>query len=117
MSQSEDTHRPSDEEVEADQDRESGAPHHLRSARETIGYHLEALDGGIGHVEDFVIDPKTWRITVVLVDTSNWWLGKKVLVPSEHFTKVEWDTRHIFVDETREEIKGRREVDEDEMKS
>ena len=29
---------------------------HLRSAKEISGYHIQALDGEIGHVEDFLFD-------------------------------------------------------------
>lgn len=35
---------------------------HLRSIAEIIGYHIEASDGEIGHVEEFLIDPKSWQI-------------------------------------------------------
>jgi hypothetical protein len=36
---------------------------HLRSMREVIGYSIEASDGDIGHVEDFIIDVEAWMIT------------------------------------------------------
>ena len=35
---------------------------HLRSTIEVSGYHIQAADGGIGHVEDFIIDDETWAI-------------------------------------------------------
>jgi hypothetical protein len=28
---------------------------HLRSSREVIGYHIQAVDDEIGHVEDFIV--------------------------------------------------------------
>ena len=33
------------------------------------GYHIEATDGDIGHVEDFIIDGETWEIRYMVVDT------------------------------------------------
>jgi hypothetical protein len=36
---------------------EEKADPYLRSAREVAGYHLHASDGGMGHVEDFEVDP------------------------------------------------------------
>ncbi|MGD0661372.1 MAG: PRC-barrel domain-containing protein, partial [Syntrophorhabdales bacterium] len=36
--------------------REAAYDSHLRSANKVTGYHIEATDGGIGHVEDFIID-------------------------------------------------------------
>lgn len=92
------------------------ASHHLRSARETTGYHVQALDGEIGHIEDFIVEPRSWRIAQVVVDTRNWWFGKKVAVPAETFTRVDWESRLVFVDETREQVKERREFDVDRLR-
>jgi len=50
---------------------------HLRSTDEVSGYHIQAADGEIGHVEDFVIDDETWAIRYMVVATRNWWPGKK----------------------------------------
>jgi len=32
---------------------------HLRSAKDVTGYHIEATDGAIGHVKDFLVDDET----------------------------------------------------------
>lgn len=53
---------------------------HLRSTDNVGGYCIQALDGDIGHVEDFIIDDETWAIRYLVIDTRNWWAGKKVLV-------------------------------------
>jgi sporulation protein YlmC with PRC-barrel domain len=42
---------------------------HLRSSNAVIGYHIEATDGDIGHVEDLVVDDYTWAITHLIVTT------------------------------------------------
>ena len=52
---------------------------HLRSTHHVTGYHIQAEDGEIGHVEDFIIDDKTWTIRYLVIDTRNWWPGAKVL--------------------------------------
>ena len=44
-------------------------------------YHLLARDGEIGHVEDFVADDETWAIRYLIVATTDFWPGKRVLVP------------------------------------
>jgi len=31
----------------------------------------------MGHLDDFIIDDETWTIRYVVVDTRNWWPGKK----------------------------------------
>ena len=49
----------------------------LRSTHEVSGYHIQAAAGEIGHVEDFIIDDETWAIRFLIIDTQNWWPGKK----------------------------------------
>lgn len=78
---------------------------HLRSAHEVKGYHLQAQDDEIGHVEDFLVDDQTWRIRYIIVDTSNWLPGRKVLVATDWFQDVSWHQRHVYVDLTRREVK------------
>jgi len=51
---------PVDEEMLA-RDLEGGDPN-LRSARDVMGYYINATDGDIGHVEDFLVDDETWAI-------------------------------------------------------
>ena len=63
-----------------DRAREESLDSHLRSTQEVSGYHLETIDGEIGHVDGFVIDIEAWAIRYVEVATRNWWPGKKVAV-------------------------------------
>jgi hypothetical protein len=35
---------------------------HLRSAREVTGYAIQARDGALGHVEDFIVDDESWAL-------------------------------------------------------
>jgi hypothetical protein len=78
---------------------------HLRSTHAVSGYHLQATDGEIGHVEDFIIDDETWAIRYLLVSTLNWWPGKKVLVSPLWIERVSWDESKVFVNLSREAIK------------
>jgi uncharacterized protein YrrD len=84
---------------------EEGDPH-LRGVREVQGYYIEATDGDLGHVEDFVFDDHDWQIRFVVVDTRNWWPGKKVLVSPEWITSVDWATSRVHVSLTRDEVRG-----------
>jgi sporulation protein YlmC with PRC-barrel domain len=78
---------------------------HLRSTREVTGYHIEAADGGIGHVQDFIVDDEEWTIRHVVVDTRNWLPGKNVLVSPQSIARVSWEERKVYVDPPREKIK------------
>jgi hypothetical protein len=78
---------------------------HLRSTGDATGHHIQALNGEIGHVEDFVIDDETWAIRYIIVDTHNWLPGKKVLVATQWIERVSWGERKVFVNLNRETIK------------
>ncbi len=78
--------------------------HHLRSTRTVTGYRLEANDGEIGHVEDFVIDDATWEIRYLIVATKNWWPGKKVLVSPQWIERVSWTESKVFINLSRDTI-------------
>jgi sporulation protein YlmC with PRC-barrel domain len=90
--------------------KEEGDPH-LRSTNEVIGYYIEASDGSIGHVEDFIIDNANWAIRYMVVDTVNWWPGKKVVVAPQWITEVSWMESRVYVNLSRERIKNAPEYD------
>jgi sporulation protein YlmC with PRC-barrel domain len=89
---------------EAGMKREEENDCHLRSVNKVTGYHIEASDGAIGHVEDFIIDVETWEIRYLVVDTQNWWPGKKVLVAPQWISRVSWNDLKVYVDLSRETI-------------
>ncbi|SPF53359.1 PRC-barrel domain protein [Candidatus Desulfosporosinus infrequens] len=78
---------------------------HLRSTYDVSSYDIQATDGEIGHVEDFVIDDETWTIRYLIIDTRNWWPGKKVLVSPRWIESVSWNETKVFVNLLRETIK------------
>lgn len=78
---------------------------HLRSTQAVSGYHIQAVDGEIGHVEDFIIDDETWTIRYLIIDTNNWWPGKKVLVSPRWIGSVSWSESKVFVNLSRESLK------------
>ena len=84
---------------------------HLRSTKEVIGYYIEATDGDIGHVEDFIIDNENWAIRYIVVDTVNWWPGKKVVVAPHWIKDVSWMDSRVYVNLSRERIKNAPEYD------
>jgi hypothetical protein len=83
----------------------------LRSAQEVQGYGIEARDGSIGHVKDFLMDERAWAIRWMVVATRNWWPGKHVLISPQWIRRVSWDASAVFVDLQREQIRGAPEYD------
>jgi sporulation protein YlmC with PRC-barrel domain len=94
---------------------EKAGDSHLRSTNSVSGYHIEATDGEIGHVEDFIIDDETWAIRYLVVSTRNWWPGKKVLVSPHWIERVSWDESKVFVNLSREAIKQSPEYTEESL--
>ena len=79
---------------------------HLRSTRHLTGYHIQAADGNIGHVDDFIVDDKSWEIRYLVVDTRHWLPGPKVLLAPGWLKKIDWATSKVLVESKRESIKN-----------
>jgi len=77
----------------------------LRSCKEVMTYHVEATDGGIGHVRGLLVDEQTWAIRYLIVDTSNWWLGHQVLIKPEWVQEVRWTDHTVSVNLTQQAVK------------
>lgn len=84
---------------------------HLKSSTVVIGYYIHAVDGDIGHVEDFLVDDRSWTIRYMVVDTRNWLPGKKVLVSPEWIERVDWNDSKVYVNMVREQIRNSPEYD------
>lgn len=102
MAPSEGASRPSDGQVPLNRTKDG----HLRSVNDSLGYHVRARDGEVGHVEEFLVDDETWRIRYLVIDTRNWLPGRKVLVAPEWIHDVDWVSQKVRVDLTREAVKA-----------
>ncbi|WP_374306735.1 PRC-barrel domain-containing protein [Methylocella sp.] len=79
---------------------------HLRSAAEVEGYHIEAVDGRIGHLDSVVLDHANWDVRYLAVSTSDWWGGRHVLIAPFAAREFDWAERRLRVDITREQVKS-----------
>jgi sporulation protein YlmC with PRC-barrel domain len=84
---------------------------HLRSTKEVLGYHIQAEDGEVGHVQDFLFDDESWHIHYMVVDTSDWWFGRRVIISPTSVKRVDWAERQVSVDLKRETIQHGPEFD------
>jgi len=87
---------------------------HLRSADEVTEYAIQATDGEIGHVEDFIVEDDSWKIRYLVVDTRKWLMGKKVLIGTDWFDRIDWSESKFYLDHKREDIKNCPEYDPNE---
>jgi len=77
----------------------------LRSANEVIGYHIDASDGEVGHVEDLLIEHDDWSIHYLVVDTKNWWPGRQVLISPMSVRRIDWPERQVCLRADRQKIR------------
>lgn len=86
---------------------------HLRSSAKVTGYEIQATDGSIGHIKDFIFDDSSWAIRYLVVDTRNWWPGgRKVLIATHWTDRIDWATGALYVTLTREQVKASPEYQE-----
>ena len=76
---------------------------------ELVGFEIEAIDGGIGKIDEATYDVVS---SYVVVDTGPWILGKKVMLPAGVIQRVDLDSQTVYVDRTKDEIKDSPEFDE-----
>lgn len=74
---------------------------------------IEASDGEIGDVKDFIIDDETWAIRYLIVDTGGWLPGKKVLIAPQWIERVSWEESKVFVNLSRDAIEKSPEFTEE----
>ena len=89
-----------------EKDEKNGYNRHLRSSQVVTGFHVQATDGSIGHVIDFIFDDFTWQISHAAIDTHNWIGGKKILIPVFKIREIQWGESKVFVNENVESIKN-----------
>jgi hypothetical protein len=77
----------------------------LRSTSAITGYHLQAVDAEIGHVDDFLIGENSWRIRYLRVDTSNWIGGRSVFLAADSLQWIDQEAGKLHVALTRDEVK------------
>lgn len=92
-------------------DKTSGTNAHLRSTCNVTGYYIEATDGEIGDVVDFIVDDNTWEIDFIVVDTGNWLPGKKVLIAPKWIQEIDWEAAEVIVHASIKQVKGSPEYD------
>jgi len=74
-----------------------------------VGFHVEALDGSIGKIDESTHDQNG---SYVVVDTGPWIFGKKVMLPAGVIKKVDEADERVWVNRNKDEIKSAPEYDD-----
>ncbi len=75
---------------------------------DVVGYSVEALDGGIGKVDEASDEVGA---SSIVVDTGPWIFGKKVMLPAGVVDRFDPESETVFVGRTKDEIKNAPEYD------
>ena len=73
------------------------------------GYSVEAIDGGIGKVDEATYDVGS---SYIVVDTGPWIFGKKVMLPAGVIRSIDTTDERVFVNRTKDQIKDSPEYDD-----
>ena len=74
---------------------------HLRSTRVVNGYNVEASDGAIGEIADFLIDGRRWVLREIVVSSGHWHSGKEIRLPTEKISRISYDKSTVYVNSTK----------------
>jgi hypothetical protein len=85
----------------------------LWDASSINGYAIEASDGRLGTVSDFLFEDTTWIVRWMVVDTGNWLSGRKVLLPLAAFGQPDPARREFPVKLTMQQVKDSPDIDTD----
>ena len=77
---------------------------HLLSAQAVSGYQLQASDGLIGHVCDFMMDGESWAISHFVIMTGHRFSGTEVCIPTSNVIRISYSDSTVFVNMTKETI-------------
>ena len=78
----------------------------LRSVEKLFEDKLGALDGEIGHVNDFHFDDQNWAVRYLVADTGSWMPGRLVLISPHAFGKLYQGGKILLVNLTRQQIEN-----------
>ncbi|MGN7203800.1 PRC-barrel domain-containing protein [Pedobacter sp. SAFR-022] len=83
----------------------------LESTHLLTGFSLATEDGEIGSVKDFYFDDQHWNIRYLVVETGNWFFGRKVLISPHAIQGVAWENRLLKVKMTKDQVRSSPSID------
>jgi hypothetical protein len=86
----------------------------LRSMNDIQGFTIGATDGDIGRVDAFYFDDTSFTVRPLVVDTSGWLTGRKVLISPMALRAVDWDGKRIEAELTKSQVEQSPDIDTDQ---
>ena len=86
----------------------------LRSLQSLKYSPIQATDGELGKVQDFLFEDDKWTVRYLIVKTGSWWTEKKVLISPLSILPTNGASADIRVTLTRDQIKHSPDIDTDQ---
>jgi hypothetical protein len=77
---------------------------HLRSTQSVIGYHIQATDGILGSIYDYMMDTQSWAIRQLVIKTGHRFSGLEVQIPAGQVERISYEESKVFVNLTSEAV-------------
>jgi hypothetical protein len=78
------------------------------------GYAIEATDGQIGTVSDFLFDDRTWKLRWLVADIGSWRASSKVLIHPSAITQADYQRQELSVALTIDQVKASPDILQDQ---
>ncbi len=98
--------------AEADKDHAVGADNRLRSVNEVLGYKVIAIDGQVGHVEHFLVDPQSWAIRYLVVHAGKWLSRHESLTTPKLVDRIVWADATVNINTSKALMESAPEYDD-----
>ena len=77
---------------------------HLRSTKAVHGYQIQARDGQIGQVYDFMMNTRNWAIPELVIKIGHWLSGREVQIPTSSVEKISYEESTVYVNLTKQAV-------------
>ena len=85
----------------------------LRSIQNLDGIRVLAANEAVGTVEEAYFDDERWVVRYLVVDTGGWLRGRRVLIAPHAVQSIDWQSRSLWVNLTRDQVQGAPGIDTD----
>jgi len=85
------------------------AQQHMHSAKQVMGYRLQANNELLGPISDFILDDDTWEIRYLVTSTSQWHPKRRYLVDTSTIDYLDWSRQTAVTELMKVEIESSEE--------
>jgi hypothetical protein len=77
---------------------------HLQSMRSVTSFHIQAVDGVVGHISGFLVDDDNWVVSELVAEAGHWYSGKEILISPAKVERISFEESTAFVSLTKADI-------------